>query len=94
MDSLKIATSGFESLTSLVINPFVTAPFINGLITHAKALTGTHYTKLTDESIVLQTSFNESIEGTMQEMDKGSLAVYNLGLTNFESVTELEVESG
>jgi hypothetical protein len=94
LDSLKIATSGFESLTSLVINPFVTEPFINGLITHAKALTGTHYTKLTDESIVLQTSFNESIEGTMQEIDKGSLAVYNLGLTNFESVTELEVESG
>lgn len=94
LDSLKIATSGFESLTSLVINPFVTAPFINGLITHAKALTGTHYTKLTDESIVLQTSFNESIEGTMQEIDKGSLVVYNLGLTNFESVTELEVESG
>jgi hypothetical protein len=94
LDSLKIATSGFESLTSLVINPFVTEPFINGLITHAKALTGTHYTKLTDESIVLQTSFNESIEGTMQEIDKGSLVVYNLGLTNFESVTELEVESG
>lgn len=94
MDSLKISTAAFESLTGIVINPFVTEPFIDGSITHAKTLSSTHYTELVDGEAVLKSSITETIEGTTQEIDQGSLAAYNLGLTNYASVSELEVESG
>lgn len=94
MYSLTISTADFMSLTRIVIHPFVTAPFINGANIHAKALSTTHYTELSNGAAVLIGSMTEAIEGTEQEIDRGSLAAYNLGLTNYESLSELEVQSG
>lgn len=94
MDSLTISTAAFESLTEIMIHPFETESFINGANVHAKALTGTHYTELSDGAAVLVQNITESIEGATQEIDRGSLAIYNLGITNYESLSELEVQSG
>ena len=42
----------------------------------------------------LNTAYGETIEGTSSEIDRGSLAAYNLGLAAFDEVLELEVRSG
>jgi hypothetical protein len=94
VDSLTISTEAFETLTGIVIHPFVTEPFINGANIHAKALSETHYTMLSDGAAVLVGSMTETIEGAARTIDRGSLAAYNLGLTNYESISELEVQSG
>lgn len=94
MDALTISTSDFESLTGLVIHPFVTEPFIGGLNFCAKNMTSTHYTELSNGAAVLIGSMTETIEGAAREIDRGSLAAYNLGLTNYESLSELEVQNG
>ena len=94
MDSLTISTADFDSLTSIVINPFVTEPFINGRILPARVLTDTAYTIHDNGSMKLTTEYAEIIEGEAAEIDRGGLAVYPLGLTAFETITELEVQSG
>ena len=94
MDSLTISTADFDSLTSIVINPFVTEPFINGRILPARVLTDTAYTIHENGSMKLKTEYAEIIEGEAAEIDRGGLAVYPLGLTAFETITELEVQSG
>ena len=94
MDSLTISTADFDSLTSIVINPFVTEPFINGRILPARVLTDTAYTIHENGSLKLKTEYAEIIEGEAAEIDRGGLAVYPLGLTAFETITELEVQSG
>ena len=94
MDSLTISTADFDSLTSIVINPFVTEPFINGRILPARVLTDTAYTIHENGSMKLKTEYAEIIEGEAAEIDRGRLAVYPLGLTAFETITELEVQSG
>lgn len=94
MDSLTISTADFDSLTSIVINPLVTEPFINGRILPARVLTDTAYTIHENGSMKLKTEYAEIIEGEAAEIDRGGLAVYPLGLTAFETITELEVQSG
>lgn len=94
MDSLTISTSDFVSLTGLVILPFETEPFIGGFNLPAKKLIKTAYTELDDDCVKSKTEYNETIEGELQEIDRGSLAAYNLGLTNYESISELEVQNG
>jgi hypothetical protein len=94
MDSLTISTADFDSLTSIVINPFVTEPFINGRILPARVLPDTAYTVHEDGSMKLKTEYAEIIEGETAEINRGSLAIYTLGLAAFETITELEVQSG
>lgn len=94
MDSLTISTAEFESLTSLVIHPFVTEQFINGYLLPVKGLAITDYMEIEDDSVVLKDSMTVVIEGESQTIDRGSLATYNLGLPAFETIIELEVQSG
>lgn len=94
MDSLTISTTDFEKLTSLVIHPFVTKPFINGEMTRAEVLSGTDYTFLSDAGVSLKKAYEVTITGQEQTIDRGGMAVYPLGLTAFETVAELEVRSG
>ena len=54
----------------------------------------TAYTELDDDCVKPKTEYSETIEGELQEIDRGSLAAYNLGLTNYESISELEVQNG
>ena len=94
MASLTISTADFETLTGLIIHPFKTEPFINGTRIHARKLSGTAYTECADDRMSLNTAYGETIEGTSSEIDRGSLAAYNLGLAAFDEVLELEVRSG
>ncbi len=94
MDSLTISTTNFESLTSLVIHPFVTEQFINGYLLPVKKLVITDYMEIENETVVLKDSMTVVIEGESQMIDRGSLAAYNLGLPEYETLTELEVQSG
>ena len=94
MDSLTISTSDIESLTGLVILPFETEPFIGGINLPAKKLIKTAYTELDDDCVKPKTDYNETIEGELQEIDRGSLAAYHLDLGAFESISELEVQNG
>jgi len=94
MDALKISTSDFDSLTGLTILPFETEPFIGGDVLPAKKLSGTHYTVLENGSLVLKKTYAEIIEGEPQAIDRGTLASYPLGLASFDTITELEVQSG
>ena len=50
--------------------------------------------EIEDDSVVLKDSMTVVIEGESQTIDRGSLATYNLGLPAFETITELEVQSG
>jgi hypothetical protein len=72
----------------------VTEPFIGGWDVCAKNMTSTHYTELSNGAAVLVGSITETIEGAAREINRGSLAAYNLGLTNYESLSELEVQNG
>ena len=94
MDSLTISTSDFVSLTGLVILPFETEPFIGGFNLPAKKLLKTAYTELDDDCVKPKTEYDETIEGELQEIERGSLAAYHLGLGAFESISELEVQNG
>jgi len=94
MDSLTISTSDFVTLTGLVILPFETEPFIGGFNLPAKKLIKTAYTELDDDCVKPKTEYNEIIEGDLQEIERGSLAAYHLGLGAFESISELEVQNG
>jgi hypothetical protein len=94
MDSLTISTSDFVSLTGLVILPFETEPFIGGINLPAKKLIKTAYTELDDDCVKPKTEYSETIEGELQEIERGSLAAYHLGLGAFESISELEVQNG
>lgn len=94
LPDLRVGVLISASQTEIMIHPFETESFINGANVHAKALTGTHYTELSDSAAVLVQNITESIEGATQEIDRGSLAIYNLGITNYESLSELEVQSG
>jgi hypothetical protein len=94
MDSLTISTANFKSLTGLVIHPFESEPFVNGYLLPAKKLSQTTYTEMLDDSIGLRQTTAFTIEGSTEEIDRGSLAAYNLRLTEFETLTGLEVQSG
>ena len=77
-----------------MILPFETEPFIGGFNLPAKKLLKTAYTELDDDCVKAKTEYNETIEGELQEIDRGSLAAYHLDLGAFESISELEVQNG
>lgn len=78
-------------LTSITVLPFETQPFVNNKSLEAGDLQLTDYVELKEEGAVLKTSFFELIYGTDVEIDRGRLASFNLGLSNMETIDELEV---
>ena len=94
MDSLVISTQAFDSLTSITVNPFVTAPFVGGHHTSTQKMTGTNYTVLVDQKLMLASKYQTVISSVETSIDKGRLVAYPLGLTNFATLTELEVNNG
>ena len=91
MTKLVIPTDGLASITSITILPFETEPFVNKKTIEAGALELTSYVEIEEGSAVLKTSFNELIYGTDIEVARGRLASFNLGLSNMETIDELEV---
>lgn len=93
MLKLVIPTGNFDSLTGLTILPFDTLPFINMKVLYAADLPLNSFTELTDGAVKLKKSFSTHISGQDQEIDRGRLAAFSLGLQNMTKITELEVSN-
>lgn len=92
MLKLVIPTEEFSSLTSLTIWPFDTLPFVNIKSLDASDITVTGHTEFTDEIVTLKKSYTLRITGEDREIDRGRLAEFHLGLSEMETVENLEVE--
>ena len=93
MLKLVIPTENFDSLTGLTILPFDTLPFINMKVLYADGLQLNEFIERIDGSVKLKKSFNTRISGQDQEIDRGRLATFSLGLQNMTEITELEVSN-
>ena len=93
MLKLVIPTENFDSLIGLTILPFDTLPFINMKVLYATDLPLNSFTEITDGLVKLKKSFNTRISGQDQEIDRGRLAAFSLGLQNMTEITELEVSN-
>lgn len=93
MLKLVIPTGNFDSLTDLTIRPFDTLPFINMKVLYAADLPLNSFTEITDGAVKLKNSFSTRISGQDQEIDRGRLAAFSLGLQNMTEITELEVSN-
>lgn len=92
--SLTIDTEPFQELTDIKIQPFVTAPFVNKHKTKAGELETNHYTRLSSGQMILIQDYKERIVGVVEELDKGTMASFDLGFDKFDEVTTLEVHNG
>lgn len=92
--SLTVDTEPFQELTDIKIQPFVTAPFVNKHKIKAGGLETNHYTRLSSGQMVLIQDYKERIEGVVEELDKGTMASFDLGFVKFDEVTTLEVHNG
>lgn len=92
--SLTIDTEPFQELTDIKIQPFETEPFVNKHKTKAGGLETNHYTRLSSGQVVLIQDYKERIEGVVEELDKGTVASFDLGFNKFDEVMTLEVHNG
>lgn len=92
--SLTIDTEPFRELTDIKIQPFETVPFVNKHKTKAGELETNHYTRLSSGQMVLIQDYKERIEGVVEELDKGTVASFDLGFDKYDEVTTLEVHNG
>ena len=93
MLKLVIPTGNFDSLTGLTFLPFDTLPFINMKVLYAADLPLNSFTEITDGAVKLKKSFSTRISGQDQEIDRGRLATFSLGLQNMAEIKELEVSN-
>ena len=91
---LTLDTQPFQELTDIKIQPFKTELFVNKHKTKAVGLETNHYTRLSSGQMVLIQDYKERIEGVVEEMDKGTMASFDLGFNKFDEVTTLEVHNG
>lgn len=92
--SLTVNTEPFQELTEIRILPFETAPFVNKHKVKADGLETNHYTKLASGHLVLVTDYKEKLTGTVEELDKGMVAVFDPGFDKFDEIEILEVCNG
>ena len=92
--SLTVNTEPFQELTEIKILPFETAPFVNKHKVKADGLGTNRYTKLEAGHLVLVTDYKEKLTGTVEELDKGTVAVFASGFDKFDEIEILEVHNG
>lgn len=92
--SLTVNTEPFQELTEIRILPFETAPFVNKHKVKVDRLGTNHYTKLAAGNLVLVTDYKEKLTGTVEELDKGMVAVFDPGFDKFDEIEILEVRNG
>lgn len=92
--SLTIDTEPFQELTDIKIQPFETEPFVNKHKIKAGGLETNYYTRLSSGQMVLIQDYKERIEGVVEELDKGTVASFDLGFNKFDEVMTLEVHNG
>lgn len=92
--SLTVNTEPFQELTEIKILPFETAPFVNKHKVKADGLGTNRYTKLEAGHLVLVTDYKEKLTGTVEELDKGTVAVFDPGFDKLDEIEILEVCNG
>lgn len=92
--SLTVNTEPFQELTEIKILPFETAPFVNKHKVKADGIGTNRYTKLEAGHLVLVTDYKEKLTGTVEELDKGTVAVFAPGFDKFDEIEILEVHNG
>lgn len=92
--SLTVNTEPFQELTEIKILPFETAPFVNKHKVKADGLGTNRYKKLEAGHLVLVTDYKEKLTGTVEELDKGTVAVFAPGFDKFDEIEILEVHNG
>lgn len=92
--SLTVNTEPFQELTEIKILPFETAPFVNKHKVKADGLGTNRYTKLEAGHLVLVTDYKEKLTGTVEELDKGTVAVFAPVFDKFDEIEILEVHNG
>lgn len=92
--SLTVNTEPFQELTEIKILSFETAPFVNKHKVKAGGLGTNRYTKLEAGHLVLVTDYKEKLTGTVEELDKGTVAVFAPGFDKFDEIEILEVHNG
>lgn len=92
--SLTVNTEPFQELTEIKILPFETAPFVNKHKVKADGLGTNRYTKLEAGHLVLVTDYKEKLTGIVEELDKGTVAVFDPGFDKFDEIEILEVHNG
>ncbi len=92
--SLTVNTEPFQELTEIKILPFETAPFVNKHKVKADGLGTNRYTKFEAGHLVLVTDYKEKLIGTVEELDKGTVAVFDPGFDKFDEIEILEVCNG
>lgn len=92
--SLTVNTEPFQELTEIKILPFETAPFVNKHKVKADGLGTNRYTKLEAGHLVLVTDYKEKLTGTVEELDKGTVAVFDPGFDKFDEIEILELHNG
>lgn len=92
--SLTVNTEPFQELTEIRILQFETAPFVNKHKVKADGLETNYYTKLAAGHLVLVTDYKEKLTGIVEELDKGTVAVFDPGFDKFDEIEILEVHNG
>jgi hypothetical protein len=93
MDKLVIPTTEMQFLTSIMILPFETLPFINKKVLYASNPMLTERTMISGNVIILQTEYRNRISGIDVEINRGRLAKFHIGIEDMELVENLEVEN-
>lgn len=91
---LTINTEPFQELTEIKIQPFKTAAFVNKHKIRAKEIKNTDHTKTVSGQIVMETKYTKRVTGAVESIDRGSAAIFDLGLSEFEGIETLEVHNG
>lgn len=91
---LTINTEPFQELTEIKIQPFKTAAFVNKHKIRAKEIKNTDHTKTVSGQIVMETEYTKRVTGAVESIDRGSAAIFDLGLSEFEGIETLEVHNG
>ena len=93
MLKLVIPTENFDSLTALTIQPFETFPFINMEVLYPGNLSFSELTEQVGDVVKLKTSFSRQVSGQNQEINRGRLAAFSMGIGDMADIEELEVSN-
>lgn len=92
--SLTINTEPFQKMAEIKILPFETAAFVNKHKIRAKNIQNTDYTKMVSGQVVLEKEYTKRVTGAVESLNYGSVATFDLGLSEFEEIETLEVHNG
>lgn len=93
MLKLTIPTENFQSLQELTILPFDTFPFINMKVLYVDNFSLNEFIEQKEDTVRLKRSFDIRVFGKNQDINRGRLSAFSLGLKNMEKIEGLEVSN-